>query len=236
MIEDDPGTPEAQAPPPERSVGHRILDGAGSAWASFRAFLGIWFLPALATAALIVMIVLVWWKVGIRPVGFGIVIAIGAGFVIWNAIRVYYQHVIQVNLEDGHSLSLTFWDVPIEIAHFIHVKGARGYVRDAWGREMIMVSEFDPLTLEGIGTWPDNLTPLHFAARWKTAKRVVDTYERLVTRYGVESIKARLDALAGWVEVAEYAGRTLDIGDTNLDDMVKTALRHGGDDGPGRPQ
>lgn len=234
-MNDNPGTEDSKDPGPgvDRGWGHRVLDFGSRAWGRTWKFLKWWGPLAGSWMLALIAMLLIFWNQGVRPIGFGLVAGLILAIVTWFVIKVHYTYVIAVKVDERGTLTMKFYDVPIEIAGEIEIEGSVAWCRDRSGRQLRIVESFDPVTRNGVGTWPV-LTPVEVAANWDAAKKTVVWTQAMIRKYGIANVTAKLDAAGDYMEVANFANNLLGIPHYSVSELLEEERKRtgGSDDRP----
>lgn len=160
---------------------------------------------------------------GMRPLGFGLSVGIIQAILIYAAVNVYYIYIIAVDVDEGGRMTALFYDVPMERAGDIDIKGNEGILQDRWGRPLRIVKDFNPDTMRGNGTWPV-MTPIEVAAEFRAAKRVMYWAKGVIDQYGVASITAHLEAARQLFKVAHFGSNLVNIPEISAEELMTDEL------------
>lgn len=187
-------------------------------------FVRVWWKPVTVSAVLVVLSAWVGLKVSWLPVLWS---AMGAGWflvVMWWAVKVYYHRIMEVRYEPGSDeIMLARHLIPMDISPLIDISGPRGMVRDIYGNTYDITGKFDPETLRGEGTWPNNWTPLHVMSHMGMAWKIVRIAERTIWQHSQGRIRAEAEFLTDRAILAGLKDLTYYRSDGNVD---KTELAH----------
>ncbi len=197
MTEDKPNTKKAIAPPSMSDERPEVEDTKPSWLRPVRIFGAIWWKPLTVGGILLTLSLWVGFTVSWLPVMWSFLAAGWFILVMWWAVRVYYHRIMEVRYSPGtDEITLVRHMVPMDLAPYIKVNGPRGMIRDIYGNTYDIVGEFDPVTLTGKGTWPNNWTPLHVLSHMGMAWKIVRIATRAIFQHSEGRIRAEAEFLA----------------------------------------
>lgn len=177
---------------PERTKSDWFRSRAKGLWFKVQDF---WY-PLLVTSVFFGASWWAWSRIGLRPLGFAVAVILIGGFLIWRAVKIYYLKVMAFDwYPDTEELVIILFEIPIEQGPRINISGPSGFVKDQYGQEIRIVSEFDPISLEGVGSWPNGWTKAHFVGYLGFCWKLIGITKAIILKYGMGNEQAQADYL-----------------------------------------